>query len=138
MLSFIAKRFCFLIITMLVVSSLLFLIATTAAAAPASPPCEIRAFEQRGRYGYKDAQGTVLIEREEITYLKDGRSFSLPVMDSFETRDGKIVSFREYWDLSLLTQHLEGTATGDQATQAFEQYKDEVGPWSRYIGVLNR
>ncbi len=72
-----------------------------------------------------EADGTVLLEREEITYLKDGRSFCLPVMDSFEIRDGKIASFREYWDLALLTQHLDGTATGDQAKQAFEQYKGE-------------
>jgi hypothetical protein len=30
----------------------------------------------------------VLLEREEITHLKDGRTFTLPVMDSFKIRDG--------------------------------------------------
>jgi limonene-1,2-epoxide hydrolase len=70
-----------------------------------------------------EADGIVLLEREEITRLKDGRSFTLPVMDSFRIRDGKIASFREYWDLALLTQHLDGTATGDEATQSFERYK---------------
>ncbi|MBW2289180.1 MAG: nuclear transport factor 2 family protein [Deltaproteobacteria bacterium] len=73
-----------------------------------------------------EADGVVLLEREEITHLKDGRSFCLPVMDSFVIRDGKIASFREYWDLALLTQHLDGTATGDEATEAFEQYKSEA------------
>jgi len=67
----------------------------------------------------------VLLEREEVTYLKDGRSFSLPVMDSFTMRDGKISMFREYWDVALLTNHLDGTATGDEATQSFEDYKAE-------------
>ena len=51
-----------------------------------------------------EADGLVLLEREEITHLKDGRSFTLPVMDSFQIRDGKIASFREYWDLALLTK----------------------------------
>jgi ketosteroid isomerase-like protein len=68
----------------------------------------------------------VLLEREEITHLKDGRSFTLPVMDSFKIRDGKIASFREYWDLALLTEHLLGTETGDDATRAFEEYKSEA------------
>ena len=72
-----------------------------------------------------EAGGLVLLEREEITHLKDGRFFTLPVMDSFRIRDGKIASFREYWDLALLTEHLAGTATGDEATRAFEQYKSE-------------
>lgn len=67
----------------------------------------------------------VLLEREEITHLKDGRSFTLPVMDSFKIRDGKIASFREYWDLALLTEHLLGTETGDEATEAFEEYKSK-------------
>jgi ketosteroid isomerase-like protein len=65
----------------------------------------------------------VLLEREEITHLKDGRAFCLPVMDSFEMRDGKIARFREYWDVALLTNHLDGSATGDDATAAFERYK---------------
>ena len=47
-------------------------------------------------------------------------------MDSFQIRDGKIASFREYWDLALLTKHLDGTATGDEAKRAFEQYKGEA------------
>jgi limonene-1,2-epoxide hydrolase len=72
-----------------------------------------------------EADGVVLLEREEITYLKDGRSFVLPVMDSFTIREGKIASFREYWDLALLTQHLDGSAAGDEATRSFEQYKSE-------------
>jgi len=48
------------------------------------------------------------------------------VMDSFKIRDGKIASFREYWDLALLTEHLLGTETGDEATEAFEEYKSEA------------
>jgi limonene-1,2-epoxide hydrolase len=73
-----------------------------------------------------EADNIVLLEREEITHLKDGQSFTLPVMDSFKIRDGKIASFREYWDLALLTEHLLGTEPGDQATQAFEEYKSEA------------
>jgi limonene-1,2-epoxide hydrolase len=74
-----------------------------------------------------EAGDVVLLEREEVTYLKDGRSFSLPVMDSFSMRDGKIALFREYWDVALLTNHFDGTATGNDATQAFESYKAERG-----------
>ncbi len=73
-----------------------------------------------------EADGVVLLEREEITHLKDGRSFCLPVMDSFQIREGKIASFREYWDLALLTKHLDGSETGDEATRTFEQYKSET------------
>ncbi len=74
-----------------------------------------------------ESNDVVLLEREEVTYLKDGRSFSLPVMDSFTMRDGKIAMFREYWDVALLTNHLDGSATGDEATQSFESYKNENG-----------
>jgi hypothetical protein len=42
--------------------SLIAAITTAAATAPTEPTCEIRAFEERRRYGYKDAQGNVLIE----------------------------------------------------------------------------
>jgi limonene-1,2-epoxide hydrolase len=72
-----------------------------------------------------ESNDVVLLEREEVTYLKDGRSFSLPVMDSFTMRDGKIAMFREYWDVALLTNHLNGTTTGDEATRTFEDYKSE-------------
>jgi len=72
-----------------------------------------------------ESNNVVLLEREEVTYLKDGRSFSLPVMDSFTMRDGKIAMFREYWDVALLTNHLDGTAAGDEATQTFQSYKSE-------------
>jgi limonene-1,2-epoxide hydrolase len=70
-----------------------------------------------------EANDVVLLEREEVTYLPDGRCFSLPVMDSFQMREGKIASFREYWDVALLTNHLDGTAVGDDATAAFERYQ---------------
>jgi len=72
-----------------------------------------------------ESNNVVLLEREEVTYLKDGRSFSLPVMDSFTMRDGKIAMFREYWDVALLTNHLDGTAAGEEATQTFQSYKSE-------------
>jgi limonene-1,2-epoxide hydrolase len=72
-----------------------------------------------------ESNDVVLLEREEVTTRKDGRSFSLPVMDSFTMRDGKIALFREYWDVALLTNHLEGTATGNDAKQAFESYRAE-------------
>ena len=48
----------------------------------------------------------VLLERDEMTYLKNGKSTLVPVMDSFQFREGKIFAWREYWDLATLTDHI--------------------------------
>jgi limonene-1,2-epoxide hydrolase len=48
----------------------------------------------------------VLLEREELTFLKDGTSCMVPVMDSFQFRGNKIFAWREYWDLATLTNSI--------------------------------
>jgi len=48
----------------------------------------------------------VLLERDEMTYLKNGRSTLVPVMDSFQFRGGQIFAWREYWDLATLTDYI--------------------------------
>jgi limonene-1,2-epoxide hydrolase len=69
----------------------------------------------------------VLLEREELTFLKNGRVCNLPVMDSFEVRDGKIARFREYWDLALLTKQLLAGKEGEEAEKLYRQYQTESG-----------
>jgi len=61
----------------------------------------------------------VLLEREEMTYLKNGRTVHLPVMASFRIRDGKIDRWREYWDLALLTNQL---MLGESAEEVADRY----------------
>ncbi len=68
----------------------------------------------------------VLLEREELTFLKDGSSVMVPVMDSFLMRDGKIAVWREYWDLAILTNHLLAGSTGEQVTQTYTSYQEQA------------
>jgi limonene-1,2-epoxide hydrolase len=65
----------------------------------------------------------VLLEREELTFLANGRTVNLPVMASMVIRDGKIAVWREYWDLALLTQHLLVGDSGDAATERYKGYQ---------------
>jgi len=67
----------------------------------------------------------VLLEREELTFLKNGGIVNLPVMASFVIRDGKIAVWREYWDLALLTKHLLEGESGEAATEIYEKYQSE-------------
>lgn len=69
----------------------------------------------------------VLLERDELTFLKDGSSVVVPVMDSFLMRDGKIAVWREYWDLAVLTNHLLAGEAGGQVTQTYTEYQKEAG-----------
>jgi limonene-1,2-epoxide hydrolase len=68
----------------------------------------------------------VLSERDEMTYLKNGQSVNVPVMSSFLIRDGKITIWRDYWDLAILMNHLLDGPTGDQATESYEQYRNDA------------
>jgi len=68
----------------------------------------------------------VLLERDEITYLKNGKCVTVPVMTSIQIRDGKIALWRDYWDLAILMNHLLVGPTGDQATKSYEQYMNDV------------
>jgi limonene-1,2-epoxide hydrolase len=69
----------------------------------------------------------VLLEREELTLLKDGSSVVVPVMDSFLMRDGKIAVWREYWDLAVLTNYLLAGEAEDQTTQTYTEYQKRAG-----------
>jgi len=68
----------------------------------------------------------VLLERDEKTYLKNGKCVTVPVMSSMLIRNGKIAIWRDYWDLAILMKHMLEGPTGQQATDTWEQYKDDV------------
>jgi limonene-1,2-epoxide hydrolase len=68
----------------------------------------------------------VMLEREELTFLKNGGVVNLPVMASFSMRDGKIAAWREYWDLAILTRHLLEGESGEAVTERYEGYQAEA------------
>ncbi len=68
----------------------------------------------------------ILLEREELTFLKNGESVNLPVMDSFLLKDGKISVWREYWDLATLMDKLLAGEQGKDVTDSYVQYQDEA------------
>ena len=68
----------------------------------------------------------VLLERDEKTYLKNGKSVTVPVMSSMLMRNGKIAIWRDYWDLAILMKHMLDGTSGQQATDTWEHYQDDV------------
>ncbi len=68
----------------------------------------------------------ILLEREELTFLKNGETVNLPVMDSFLMKDGKISVWREYWDLATLMDKLLAGDPGKKVTEAYVQYQDDA------------
>ena len=46
--------------------------------------------------------GTVVTERNDVFTLKDGRTVDIPVMGVFETADGKITAWRDYFDRAAM------------------------------------
>ena len=83
--------------------------------APVVGPAQIRAtiegfttgvesveFEVRAIAGVGD---TVLTERLDVFVLPNGR-IELPVMGTFEVRDGKIAAWRDYFDLATYMNQL--------------------------------
>jgi limonene-1,2-epoxide hydrolase len=51
----------------------------------------------------------VLTERLDVFRFEDGRTIELPVMGTFELRDGKIAAWRDYFDLQ---QYMSQLTTG--------------------------
>ena len=51
-----------------------------------------------------EANGAVLTERVDNFVMGDGKPLSLPVMGTFEVEQGKIVAWRDYFDLATFTQ----------------------------------
>ena len=54
--------------------------------------------------------GVVLTERTD-RFLIGGRWVELPVMGSFELRDGKITAWRDYFDLAKFQRQLPGASS---------------------------
>jgi len=52
------------------------------------------------------AGNVVLTERVDVFTLPDGRALELPVMGTFEVRDGKIAAWRDYFDLNQLMSQM--------------------------------
>ena len=50
----------------------------------------------------------VLTERIDNFNYKDGRKISLPVMGTFEVKNGKIIKWRDYFDLSTFQKQIVG------------------------------
>jgi limonene-1,2-epoxide hydrolase len=50
---------------------------------------------------------TVLTERVDVFHLP-GATIELPVMGTFEVKDGKIVAWRDYFDLNQYMSQLQG------------------------------
>ncbi len=80
----------------------------------------------------------ILVEREELTFLKNGETVNLPVMDSFLMKDGKISEWREYWDLATLMDKLLAGESGKEVTGAYVQYQDEAGKRGTEITSINK
>jgi limonene-1,2-epoxide hydrolase len=45
----------------------------------------------------------VMNERTDVMRLKNGREVALPVMGTFEVRDGRIAAWRDYFDMATVT-----------------------------------
>jgi limonene-1,2-epoxide hydrolase len=68
----------------------------------------------------------VLLEREEITFLKNGRSVNVPVMSSILIHNGKIAIWRDYWDLAIIMNPLMEGKMGEQTSKAFDSYQEKA------------
>jgi limonene-1,2-epoxide hydrolase len=51
--------------------------------------------------------GTVLTERLDVFTFANGR-IDLPVMGTFEVRDGKIAAWRDYFDMAMFLNQMPG------------------------------
>ena len=52
---------------------------------------------------------TVLTERVDVFHLPNGK-IELPVMGTFEVKDGKIAAWRDYFDLNQYMTQLQGAS----------------------------
>jgi limonene-1,2-epoxide hydrolase len=50
---------------------------------------------------------TVLTERVDVFHLSNGGTIELPVMGTFEVKDGKIAAWRDYFDLNQYMSQLQ-------------------------------
>jgi limonene-1,2-epoxide hydrolase len=54
------------------------------------------------------ADGDVVLTERVDTFEIGGRTITLPVMGTFEVRDGKIAAWRDYFDLAQWTKQASG------------------------------
>lgn len=54
------------------------------------------------------AKGVVLTERTDKFAMANGRDISLPVMGTFEIKNGKIAAWRDYFDLADFQKQMAG------------------------------
>ena len=78
----------------------------------------------------------VLLEREELTYLKNGKCVNVPVMTSIQIREDKIAIWRDYWDLAIIMNHLLDGEMGEQANEAFDSYQDEAQKREGWVKLI--
>jgi limonene-1,2-epoxide hydrolase len=60
------------------------------------------------RVGNIAAQGDVVLTERVDVFTLPGRTISLPVMGSFELRDGRIAAWRDYFDMNQFMSQLAG------------------------------
>jgi limonene-1,2-epoxide hydrolase len=56
------------------------------------------------------ADGVVLVERTETFVFPGGESFKMPVAAVFETADGRITAWRDYFDMAQFTSKMPAGA----------------------------
>jgi limonene-1,2-epoxide hydrolase len=69
----------------------------------------MRAFERvdiEVHHAAETDSGVVLVERTETFVFPGGTTFDLPVAAAFETRDGRIAEWRDYFDMKQFTSQL--------------------------------
>jgi hypothetical protein len=52
------------------------------------------------------------------SYIKDGKPISLPFMSVFRFRDGKVCSWRDYFDMTTLLKQLQAYASDERCASS--------------------
>ena len=52
------------------------------------------------------ADGDVVLNERTDTFHRNGKTVDLPVMGTFELRDGKIAAWRDYFDMNQFTSQM--------------------------------
>jgi limonene-1,2-epoxide hydrolase len=61
------------------------------------------------RIGHLVADGDVVLTERVDAFSIGGREIAVPVMGTFELRDGKIGAWRDYFDMAAVTAFLSGS-----------------------------
>jgi limonene-1,2-epoxide hydrolase len=65
------------------------------------------------------ADGNIVLTERTDTFVINGVKAPIPVMGTFELRDGLIVAWRDYFDLGLTTRMMSGEAVDPSLLPSF-------------------